>query len=46
MTVPLAGALPVDTPDSDDDPWTAMIGFGPTGVSAEPGEIDEVVYGP
>ncbi len=45
MTVPLAGVLPVDVPDSADDPWTAMIGFGPAGVSAEPDEIDDVVYG-
>ena len=41
----LAAVLPVDTADSDGDPWTAMIGFGPAGVSAEPGEIDDVVYG-
>ena len=44
----LAAVLPVDTvdtADSIDDPWTAMIGFGPVGVSAEPGEIDDVVYG-
>ena len=41
----LAAVLPVETPDSNDDPWTAMIGFGPAGVSAEPGEIDDVVYG-
>ena len=41
----LAAVLPVDSADSDDDPWTAMIGFGPAGVSAEPGEIDDIVYG-
>ena len=41
----LAAVLPVETPDCNDDPWTAMIGFGPAGVSAEPGEIDDVVYG-
>ncbi|WP_420625665.1 CopG family transcriptional regulator [Candidatus Poriferisodalis sp.] len=31
-------------PASTDDPWTALAGFGPVGVSVEPGEIDEVVY--
>ena len=41
----LAAVLPVEAPDSDGDPWAAMIGFGPAGVSAEPGEIDDVVYG-
>lgn len=31
--------------EPDDDPWTALAGFGPEGVSVEPGEIDDVVYG-
>ncbi|WP_419854549.1 CopG family transcriptional regulator [Candidatus Poriferisodalis sp.] len=34
-----------DAPTADDDPWTALAGFGPEGVTVEPGEIDDVVYG-
>ena len=34
-----------NAPTADDDPWTALAGFGPEGVSVEPGEIDDVVYG-
>lgn len=32
------------TPTSNNDPWTALAGFAPAGVSVEPGEIDDVVY--
>ena len=32
-------------PAATDDPWTALAGFGPEGLSVEPGEIDDVVYG-
>ena len=41
----LAAVLPVERPDTGDDPWMAMAGFGPAGVSVEPGEIDDIVYG-
>lgn len=30
--------------ESDDDLWRSLAGFGAGGVSAEPGEIDDVVY--
>jgi Arc/MetJ-type ribon-helix-helix transcriptional regulator len=30
---------------SGDDPWRALAGFGAEGISARPGEIDDVVYG-
>ena len=32
------------TPTPDDDPWMTLAGFGPAGLSVEPGEIDDVVY--
>ena len=41
----LAAVLPAEKPDTGDDPWMAMAGFGPAGVSVEPGEIDDIVYG-
>ena len=41
----LAAVLPDASPDASDNPWLAMAGFGSKGVSVEPGEIDEVVYG-
>lgn len=31
--------------EAADDPWRSLAGFGAGGVSAEPGEIDDVVYG-
>lgn len=31
--------------DSGNDLWVALAGFGPEGVSVEPGEIDDVLYG-
>lgn len=30
--------------ESDDDLWRSLAGFGSGGVSAEPGEIDDIVY--
>ena len=41
----LAAVLPADKLEASDDPWMAMAGFGPAGVSVEPGEIDDIVYG-
>lgn len=40
----LAAILPERRVATTDDPWLAMAGFGPAGVSLEPGEIDEIVY--
>lgn len=42
-----AGAvvLPADRPEPSENPWIDLAGFGAAGVSVEPGEIDEVVYG-
>lgn len=35
-----------DVPDTDPaDPWQSLAGFGSPDRSAEPGEIDDVVYG-
>ena len=43
----LAAVLPVDdtASDVDGDPWRDLAGFGSPDISAEPGEIDDVVYG-
>ena len=41
----LAAVLPEQSSKTDDNPWLALAGFGPPGVSVEPGEIDEIVYG-
>ena len=41
----LAAILPERHLEATDDPWLAMAGFGPAGVSIEPDEIDEIVYG-
>jgi hypothetical protein len=41
----LAAVLPSEFDVDYDDPWRALAGFGPPGISVEPGEIDEVVYG-
>jgi hypothetical protein len=40
----LRAVLPVPPEAATDDPWTALAGFGPAGVSTEPGEIDRVLY--
>jgi hypothetical protein len=39
----LAAILP-DSVRGADDPWRDLAGFAPPGVTAEPGEIDDVVY--
>lgn len=31
--------------ESDDDLWHSLAGFGADDISADPGEIDDVVYG-
>ena len=41
----LAEVLPTCKLDADDDPWLALSGFGPPGVSIDPDEIDDIVYG-
>ena len=41
----LEAILPERRVETTGDPWLAMAGFGPAGVSIEPGEIDEIVYG-
>jgi hypothetical protein len=41
----LAAVLPDETTVPGDDPWRDLAGFGGRGVTAEPGEIDRVVYG-
>jgi hypothetical protein len=43
----LAAVLPLDdtASDVDGDPWHDLAGFGSPGISAEPGEIDDVIYG-
>mgnify|MGYP001123035791 CR=1 FL=1 len=41
----LVAVLPADGPSAGDGLWAGFAGFGSPGVSAEPGEIDAVVYG-
>ncbi len=41
----LDSVLPDLAEDGDDDPWLVLAGFGSPGVSVEPGEIDDIVYG-
>ena len=41
----LAAVLPAGNPEPSNDLWRDMAGFGEPGVSVEPGEIDDVVYG-
>lgn len=40
----LGAVLPAEVDDDEADPWQALAGFASTGVMAEPGEIDHVVY--
>ena len=37
--------VPADKPEPSRNRWLDLAGFGEAGVSVEPGEIDEVVYG-
>ena len=45
----LAAVLPEASPDASPETsknlWYELAGFGSKGISVEPGEIDEVVYG-
>ena len=42
----LAAVLPDEADTAGEgDPWRDLAGFGSPGVGAEPGEIDDVVYG-
>ena len=41
----LAAVLPDASPDTSKNMWLERAGFGSKGISVEPGEIDEVVYG-
>ena len=40
----LATLLPDRSIDSEEDPWRELAGFASEDASAEPGEIDRVVY--
>ncbi len=42
----LAAILPAGKPEQRKDIWYELAGFGEPGISVEPGEIDEIVYGP
>lgn len=40
------GALLTPPPrEAEQDLWHSLAGFGPSGASVEPGEVDDVVYG-
>lgn len=41
----LSAVLPPVDDTIADDPWTALAGRGPSGVSAAPGDIDRELYG-
>ena len=41
----LVAVLPAVESESSNDLWYELAGFGDPGVSVEPGEIDEIVYG-
>jgi hypothetical protein len=41
----LAAVLPVERSERSKNMWLERAGFGSKGISVEPGEIDEVVYG-
>lgn len=47
IRIGLASVLPGDAEASagGHDPWRDLAGFGSPGVSVEPGEIDDIVYG-
>ena len=41
----LAAVLPAGLPHVSGDLWSDLSGFGSKGLSVEPGEVDDVVYG-
>lgn len=41
----LTAVLPAEAPEASADPWRTLAGFGTRGLSVEPGEVDDVVYG-
>ncbi len=41
----LAAVLPAGRPEPVKNMWLERAGFGSKGISVEPGEIDELVYG-
>ena len=41
----LGAVLGPDPSDNGEDLWQSLAGFGAPGLSAEPGEIDDTVYG-
>jgi hypothetical protein len=45
IRIGLAAVLPATTTEASDDPWVDLSGFGSSGLSAAPGEIDDVIYG-
>jgi hypothetical protein len=42
----LAALLPPDDAPAAESLWRDLAGFAPSGLRAEPGEIDEIVYRP
>jgi len=41
----LAAVMPAGRIDAHGDAWSELAGFGSRGITVQPGEIDEVVYG-
>ena len=41
----LAAVLPAGEPEQGKDLWHELAGFGESGISIEPDEIDGIVYG-
>jgi Arc/MetJ-type ribon-helix-helix transcriptional regulator len=41
----LGAVLPPAAEAPEENPWRSLAGFGADGISAAPGEIDDVVYG-
>ena len=41
----LAAVLPAHESEATGELWRDLAGFGSPGISVEPGEIDQVVYG-
>lgn len=41
----LDAVLPEAAGDAESDPWRSLAGFGSSGISVAPGDVDDVVYG-